>query len=159
MLCIVSPICTSSKNCSSGATLFVSSCSAGRYACICSVARSKPGRMWRSPSACSMSTKISSSVSCTRCPYCPGYPANVSQRFRDSRSAWISSSAVSRESSSSNLSNEAEEEAEGLGVVARVDVAVEPEVDEGAKVELAVVENVDDMDSGLVSTSTSQVTV
>ena len=66
---------------------------------------------------------------------------------------------MSRESSSSNLSNEAEEEAEGLGVVARVDVAVEPEVDEGAKVELVVVENVDDMDSGLVSTSTSQVTV
>lgn len=41
MDCIVSPIWTSSKNCISGATLVVSSCSAGRYAFICCVALSK----------------------------------------------------------------------------------------------------------------------
>lgn len=38
MDCIVSPICTSSKNCSSGATLVVSPCSDGLYDVICSIA-------------------------------------------------------------------------------------------------------------------------
>lgn len=60
---------------------------------------------------------------------------------------------MSSERSSSNLSKEAEEDAEGLGVVARVDVVVEPEVEEGARLELVVVvESVDDTDAGFLNT-------
>lgn len=63
----------------------------------------------------------------------------------------MSSSAVSRERRSSNLSKVADED-EGAGVVARVGVVVELEDDEGARLDaVVVVESVEDTEAAKVS--------
>lgn len=100
-------MCTSSKNCTSGATLPSSSpsCSSGRYASICLRAFSKAGTTCFSPRTCSNTMKTSSIASRTLRPYVPGYRMNVWMRLSESRSACRSCSAVSSERSSCSRSN------------------------------------------------------